>query len=45
VTCTVTYKPGGILAIGTYDDYLTASITAAGDYKAVSGYANLVVEK
>jgi hypothetical protein len=45
LTCTVSYTPSGKLAVGTYNNYLAASITAAGDYKAVTGYANLVVIK
>jgi hypothetical protein len=45
LTCTVSYKPSGTLAAGTYNNYLTASIVATGDYKAASGYANLTVTK
>jgi hypothetical protein len=45
LTCTVSYKPSGTLASGTYNNYLTASIVATGDYKAASGYANLTVTK
>jgi hypothetical protein len=43
--CTVSYKPSGSLAAGTYNKYLTASIIAAGEYKASSGYATLAVTK
>jgi len=43
MTCTVKYKPSGTLAAGTYSNYVTASITAAGSYKAASGSATLTV--
>jgi hypothetical protein len=43
LTCTVTYKPSGTLAVGTYSNYITTSIAAAGDYKATSGSSNLTV--
>jgi hypothetical protein len=45
LTCTVSYKPSGKLAIGTYSNYITASMAAAGDYKAAAGSANLTVIK
>jgi hypothetical protein len=43
--CTVSYEPGGTLATGSYVNYLKASISAAGDYKAASGSASLTVAK
>jgi hypothetical protein len=43
--CTVSYKPSGTLAPGTYTNYLRASISADADYKAASGYASLTVTK
>jgi hypothetical protein len=45
LTCTVSYSPSGTLAVGTYNNYLTASIAAGGDYKAASASANLMVAK
>ena len=43
LTCTVSYKPSGTLASSTYDNYLTASVAAAGGLQALSGYATLSV--
>jgi large repetitive protein len=43
LTCTVTYTPSGTLAVGTYSNYITASLAAGGDYQASSGSANLTV--
>jgi hypothetical protein len=45
LTCTVSYDPSGTLAAGTYSNYLTASIAAAGEYKAAEGFATLTVAK
>jgi hypothetical protein len=43
--CTVSYEPTGKLAPGTYNNYITASITAAGDYKAASDSTSLKITK
>jgi len=45
LTCTVNYTPSGTLAVGTYGNYITASIAAGGDYQASSGSANLTVTR
>jgi hypothetical protein len=45
LTCTANYAPTGKLAVGTYKNYISASIAAAGDYAAASGSVNLTVTK
>jgi hypothetical protein len=44
LTCKVNYQPSRKLSVGTYQNYLTATMGASGDYKTASGHANLVVQ-
>jgi len=43
--CTVSYEPTGKLVPGIYNNSIRASVTAAGDYKAMSGSTSLKVTK
>lgn len=45
MTCTVSYKPTGKLAVGYYGNYFGVSIAAAGDYRSAECFASLTVTK